>query len=143
MKILFFAAVALIVTSCTSVTVRPVASSESFQSVCIVNNPQVQVSDFVDVIRDGFSRHNLATTVVDEAQASSCDVTLTYTALRSWDMATYLSHAELRLWRGGKQIGYAEYHLNGRGGLDLAKWQGTKAKMDPVIDQLLAQKTGS
>jgi hypothetical protein len=65
-------------------------------------------------------------------------VTLTYTALRSWDFKPYLSHAELRLWKGGRQIGYAEYHLNGGGGLDLGKWRGTKAKMDPVIDKLLA-----
>lgn len=69
-------------------------------------------------------------------------MTLTYTALRHWDMKPYLTHAELRLWRDGKQIGFAEYHLNGNGGFDLGKWRGTKAKMDPVIDQLLARQSG-
>jgi hypothetical protein len=126
------------VASCTSVNVRPVASSHHLQKVCIVNNPKVIVSDFVPVLRDGFSRHNIATSVVDQGHAKSCKVTLTYTALRSWDFKPYLSHAELRLWEDGKQIGYAEYHLNGGGGLDMGKWRGTKAKMNPVIDKLLA-----
>jgi hypothetical protein len=57
-------------------------------------------------------------------------------------MKPYLTHAELRLWEGGKQIGFAEYHLNGNGGLDLGKWRGTQAKMGPVIDELLASQSG-
>lgn len=141
-RVLVSVAFAVAMAGCTSVNVRPVASSVQLQNVCIVNNPQVRVSDFVSVLRDGFSRHNIATSVVDEAQASSCAVTLTYTAFRHWDMKPYLTHAELRLWQGGKQIGFAEYHLNGNGGFDLGKWRGTKAKMDPVIDQLLASQNG-
>jgi len=134
--------VALAVAGCTSVTVRPVAASVQLHNVCIVNNPKVIVSDFVPVLRDGFARHHIATSVVDQSQAQSCVVTVTYTALRSWDFKPYLSHAELRLWRGGMQIGFAEYHLNGKGGYDLGKWRGTKSKMDPVIDQLLATQNG-
>jgi len=57
-------------------------------------------------------------------------------------MKPYLTHAELRLWEGGKQIGFAQYHLNGNGGLDLGKWRSTQAKMDPVIDELLASQSG-
>jgi hypothetical protein len=128
---------ALAITGCTSIQVSPVASGAKIQQVCIVENPKVAVSDFVDVLRDGFDRHHIATSVVSTNGARTCETTLTYTALRSWDFKPYLSHAELRLWRGGTQIGSAEYHLNGKGGFALTKWQGTKAKMDPVIDQLL------
>jgi hypothetical protein len=56
--------------------------------------------------------------------------------LRSWDFAPYLAQAELWLRKDGDQVGYAEYHLVGGGGFSLMKWQGTKTKMDPVIDQL-------
>ena len=135
-------AFAIAICGCTSVNVRPVASNIQLHDVCIVNNPRVIVSDFVPVLRDGFSRHNIATTVVDESKAGACVVTLTYTAHLHWDMKPYLTHAELRLWRDGKQIGFAEYHLNGNGGLDLGKWRHTKTKMDPVIDQLLASQNG-
>ena len=56
--------------------------------------------------------------------------------LRSWDFVTYLSHAELRIEREGRQVAFAEYHLIGKGGLSLMKWASTKEKMDPVIDEL-------
>ena len=56
-------------------------------------------------------------------------------------MATYLHHAELRLEKNGNKIGYAEYHLNGKGGLSLTKWQSTKTKMDPIVDQLLGKSS--
>ena len=48
-----------------------------------------------------------------------------------------MAHAELRLYRGTAQIGYAEYDLTADGGFSLTKWQTTKTKMDPVIDELL------
>ena len=39
--------------------------------------------------------------------------------------------------KDGRQIGYAEYHLIGKGGYSMMKWQGVKTKMNPVIDALL------
>lgn len=141
MKSVLVVAAAVAISGCTSINVRSVAPSENLQEVCIVDNPKVTVTDFVSVLQDGFSRNNVDTRVVSASQANTCDVTLTYTALRSWDITTYISHAELRLWRGGRQIGSADYHLNGKGGLSLTKWGSTKDKMDPVIDQLLAGST--
>ena len=138
MRRLLFVAAIVAVGGCTSVKVKPVSSIKPGTEVCVVNNPKVIVEGFVDVVRDGFSRHGLPTRVVDESAAGACDVTLTYTALRSWDFAPYLSHAELRLWKHGMQIGAAEYHLRGKGGWSLTKWEGVKTKMDPVVDQLLA-----
>ena len=142
MKHQLMLAAAVAVAGCTSISVSPVAKTAEVKSVCIINNPKVAVSDFTSVLRDGFSRNGIATSIVDESQARGCDVTLTYTALRSWDFMPYLSHAELRLWRGGMQIGSADYHLNGKGGLSLTKWASTKEKMDPVIDQLLGRAGG-
>jgi len=89
-------------------------------------------------VRDGFDRHGIATKVVSKPAPKECEYVLTYTAFKTWDIATYLHHAELRLERGGRVIGSAEYHLVGKGGLSLAKWESTKTKMDPVIDELLA-----
>jgi hypothetical protein len=49
--------------------------------------------------------------------------------------------AELRIEKDGKEVGYAEYRLVGdKGGLSLMKFQGTKAKLDPVIDELFKSK---
>ena len=126
-------------TACTAIRVEPVDPAAGVRHVCIEDNPDVIVKDFVPVVREGFARHGITSEVYDgDAAPPQCEFTLTYTALRSWDMAPYLSHAELRLHRQGTQVAYAEYHLRGKGGYSLMKFQGTKTKMDPVIDQLLA-----
>ena len=64
---------------------------------------------------------------------------MTYAAVRAWDFAEYLHYAELRLESKGRRIAYAEYRLVGKGGLSMMKWQSTRTKMDPVIDELLQQ----
>ena len=137
-KLLIVAAITLFAAACTAVTVKPADPSLGINYVCIENNPRVIVSDFVTVLRDGFDRHGIATELTSGARLRQCEFVLKYTALQSWDMARYLSHAEIRLERNNRQIAYAEYHLKGKGGLSLTKWGDTKTKIDPVIDELLA-----
>jgi len=137
MRYLAAALVPLVVAACTSVQVRPLDPSLHVQHVCIQENPDVIVKDFLPVLRDGFQRHGIATDVYSTIRPEACPYVLKYTALQSWDFALYLSHAELRMEHDGRQIAFAEYHLKGKGGLSMAKWQGVKTKMDPVIDQLL------
>ena len=128
--------------ACTSVTVMRPDPNFVIKNVCIQENPKVWVRDFLPVLKDGFTRHGIATTVYSgTTKPAGCEYVLTYTALQSWDLDTYLSHAELWLEKDGQQIGYAEYHLIGKGGLDLTKWDGTKTKMDPVIDDLLGNRS--
>jgi len=122
---------------CTSIAVQPVDPAIRLKHVCIQDNPKVLVQDFLPVLRDGLDRHGVSSEVYAGTAPAHCEFILTYTALRSWDFAPYLSHAELRLETQGRQIAYAEYHLRGKGGYSLMKWQGTRSKMDPVIDELL------
>jgi hypothetical protein len=123
--------------ACTAIQVQPVDSSVGLRHVCIQENPKVLVADFLHVVRDGFDRHGISTEVYSGTKPDHCDYVLTYTALRSWDLAPYLSHAELRLENRGRKVAYAEYHLRAGGGFSLTKWRGTRSKMDPVVDQLL------
>ena len=130
--------VILSLTACTSIIVRPLEFTPQARSICIQENAKVIVSDFLPVLREGLSRHKIASHVFQGRPPKACELVLTYTALRSWDLAPYLSHAELRLERNGMEVGYGEFHLRGKGGYSMFKWQGTKTKMDPVIDQLFA-----
>ncbi|EHR7166357.1 hypothetical protein KUK86_004525 [Vibrio parahaemolyticus] len=129
----------LIVSGCTSITVEPVSNEYSLEHVCIQNNPKVIVDEFVGVVEDRFQYHGITTELVDFVP-DSCDYKLTYTALRSWDFVPYLSHAELRLYKNHKKIAYGEYHLDGKGGLDMSKFDSVKEKMTPVIDQMLGKE---
>ncbi len=132
-----FVFVAVIMNGCTAVTVKPVDISAGVKNVCIEENPKVTIKNFLPVLQQGFQRHGVTTQVYSGEKPSGCDAVLTYTALRSWDFTTYLSHAELYLQKDGVNIASAEYHLRGKGGFSLMKWRGVKTKMDPVIDQLL------
>ncbi|HEY3276759.1 MAG TPA: Sbal_3080 family lipoprotein [Syntrophorhabdaceae bacterium] len=103
--------------------------------VCIQHNPKVRVDDFLDVLKKGFDRHQISSEVFSGEAPAQCEYILTYTALRSWDWSPYLAHAELSLKDKNREVARAVY--NHEGGLSLMKWQQTKTKMDPVIDELL------
>ena len=90
------------------------------------------------VIRDGFQRHGITTQIYTGNLPSECEYHLAYMCNQTWDMAMYMHHAELRFYRAQAQIGYAEYHLKGKGGWSVMKYESTKKKMDPVIDELLS-----
>jgi hypothetical protein len=130
---------ATVLSACTSITVQPVSAAEDIREICIENNPRVQVRDFVSVLQNRLAYYNIQSQVVENKSAQGCVYSMTYTALRSWDVTTYLSHAELYLWKEGRQIAQAEYHLRGGGGLALTKFASTQTKMEPVIDQLLGR----
>jgi hypothetical protein len=125
---------------CTSITVRPVVTALQIKHVCVKDCQQMCFDgQMIGVIRDGFERHGITTLVYTGDMPSGCEYHLSYYCEVTWDMATYMHHAELRLYRGQSQIGYAEYHLNGEGGFSLMKWESTKKKMDPVMDRLLSR----
>jgi hypothetical protein len=153
--------VSLVISGCTSVTVKPLEASYNVKHVCIKENPKVIVDDFLPVITDGLKRHNItsefiALTNADKAKIQeeetslpdqyymdmtpvpdSCDFNLTYTARRSWDFVTYLTSADIAISDNKSRIAHANYHLRGKGGFSLLKWQGVKTKIDPVMDELL------
>ena len=127
---------AILLSTCTSVQVNQVDKTQNdISRVCIERNPKVAVSDFLTVIEQGFMRHGVSISVHDLPLPASCEYVLNYTAERGWDFKPYLDYAELRLSRNGTTIGTANYPHSG--GFALNKWASTKAKMNPVIDQLL------
>jgi hypothetical protein len=140
---LCFIFLALVLASgCTSIKVRPVDSTWKIRHACIKDCEQMCLDgQMMGVIRDGFERHGITTQIYSGDLPSACEYNLSYFCELTWDMATYMKHAELRLYRGNAQIGYAEYHLTGGGGFSLMKWQSTKTKMDPVIDELLSDRS--
>ena len=142
-KFVFLFAVLLQATACTSISVKPVPSDENMTHVCIKENPKVIVSGFVTAVEDHFEKHLITTEVFSAKKPENCEYTLEYTALQSWDFTTYMTYAELRLYKENKRVGYAEYRLRGKGGFSLLKWQGPKSKLEPVIEQLLEQQKHS
>ena len=130
--------IAFTLAACTSIKVTPV-SAKLNKNVCIEKNEKVLVQNFINILRNGFEEHGFKTSVYSGATPTNCTNILTYTATRKWDVAPYMTDAELWLRDSdGNRIGYAQYHLKGGGGLDLTKWASPESKMKPVIDELLA-----
>ena len=123
---------------CTATKVTPLKSDLELKHVCIQDGKlSCFDGDMLGVIRDGFDRHGISSEIYSGELPSECEFYLSYMCARTWDIAMYMHHAELRLYREMAQIGYAEYHLKGGGGFSLMKFESTKKKMDPVIDELL------
>ena len=130
--------VAGVMLGCTSINVTPLDPDAGISRLCIEKNDRVDVPGFLEIVRAGFERHGIRSSVFSGSRPADCPAVLTYTALRSWDLATYMSHAEL--WVRDDQdvlIASAEYHLVGGGGFALTKFASTKSKMRAVFDELL------
>lgn len=136
--VLVLLGVVLHLAGCTAVDVRPLSPQEPVKSVLIEENPKVWRSDFVDVLIEGFRRHGIEAKVVQPGTAVGNEYVVRYTARQKWDMAMYMSDATIWMYKNGQEVAKAVYHLKGGGGLSLMKWQGTAAKIDPVIDELLS-----
>jgi len=128
----------MLTSGCTTKKIIPVESELAIKHVCIEDGKETCFDEeMMGVIRDGFKRHGITTQIYIGDLQPECEFHLSYMCNRTWDMGQYMHHAELRLYNAQSEIGYAEYHLIGKGGLSLMKWEGTKTKMDPVIDDLL------
>lgn len=131
------AAVAILA-GCSTMEVRPLR--EPITKVCIEKNDDVNVEDFLQVLEDGLNRNGVSTEVYAGPRPSHCQFRVTYLVWRKWDLVPYLSRAEIRLDKDGTSVAAGTYHLTGGGGLDLGKYRGTKAKIDPVIDEMMNGK---
>jgi hypothetical protein len=138
MRVLTAILATILITGCTTMAVVPVAK-ESMTSVCIVRNSDVNVDDFVSVVQKRFAYHGIQTRLFDGAPPTgTCPYTLEYTADRWWDLAPYMVDATLMIKKGNEVVASGHYHLRGHGGLSMAKWEGTEAKLNPVIDDMLS-----
>lgn len=138
MKNLISSLLILALVGCTSIKVQQLESNHQLYHVCIQQNPKVIVKEFPSVIEKGFERHGITSEIYQGEKPKYCEYNLTYTAQKTWDIGVYLHHAELHLLKDNIKIAYAEYHLNGKGGLALNKWASVDSKMNPVISKLLA-----
>lgn len=135
-KFLLLAACMASLVGCTTITVEPVPPEHKITSVCIKTNPKVAVSDFTEVLVEGFRRSGIKAKVVSESAKTTGEYTVTYVAYRRWDLAPYLQDATIDIYKNDERIAHGNYWQ----GFSFLKWRGTASKMNPVIDQMLNKK---
>jgi len=67
---------------------------------------------------------------------SSCHLSTTYIGTWSWDLALYMSYADIRVFEDGKQIGRAEYDSRYGGGRVIDKFINAEKKITEMTDLL-------
>jgi len=110
------------------------------ESICIELNSKVTEPDILNVIKKGIIRNGF-TVKTHEIVPDTCGLKLTYVAYRKWDVTTFLSQADINLYKNNLLIGSIEYKtptgIVGAGGINPAKWNSTEEKIAPLMNRLL------
>jgi hypothetical protein len=135
----FYAALASVIGCTIQTAVMPLAPDRDVVEICILDNPKVIIADFLPVLQDGIRRNGLRSKVYREVP-STCGYVLEYVAFQRWDFTLFMSEADIKLYNAKELVGTASYKLPtgifGGGGLNPAKWNSTKEKLDPLLDEL-------
>jgi hypothetical protein len=116
--------------------VTPIALSGSQpREICVVENPSARVS-FLDAYKDALAKRNLTVRMLPPGTAvGACPLTTTYAATWRWDLALYLSYANLKVYRNSHLEGEALYDAE-QAKADTKKFIHADVKIQELTDQL-------
>lgn len=126
----------IMVTAGCSITqkVTPVGHLEN-KDICIIEDRAVR-SGFVEEYRKALAEKGYAIKMLPNGSSrDACEVTTTYLAKWSWDLAIYMSFAEIKVYRNGALFGEAYYDSRSGGGR-LDKFVDGEAKVRELVNQL-------
>jgi hypothetical protein len=110
-------------------------------SVCIHRNVQVFMSEFVDEVKSQLEAKGMKVHIYDGDMPAECNYKLEYTANWKWDLAMYLSYANLRVFDNeNRLLGEATYDARFGGGRP-DKFGHTAEKLRPLLDRLFPRHT--
>ncbi len=108
-------------------------SGERISAICIEENTLVAQAGFLPELRRQIETRGVETSVYSGARPADCEKHMKYTANWSWDLALYLSYAQLNVYDDTKAIGSATYEASPWA---LDKFGPTATKLTPMVAQL-------
>jgi hypothetical protein len=131
------AAIAAILSGCAIThNIGPVANVDGKQ-LCIVENLGVTNQAFVATYRRVLQERGYTVRMLPPASpVASCRLTSTYNASWQQDFKRYLAFADLRIFVGGQQVGYAIYDSTG-GTFNKDKFIQDDAKIAELVGAML------
>jgi hypothetical protein len=121
-------------------TVKPVERFAD-KKVCIIDNPAVREGFLASYKQALESKGYVAQQMPANASIVECAITSTYTANWRWDLAMYMTYANIKVYNTGKPIGEAIYDAN-RAGLNTGKFINADHKIRELVDQLFPGGAG-
>lgn len=126
----------ILISGCSAVTkqtVTPFAINVSTE-ICIIENPKI-IGGFLRAYKTALQEKGYAVKVLDKsANVSDCEVTSTYTARWKWDIAMYMSYAQIEVFKNGEKSGEALYKIVREGAT--GKFINADEKVRELTDQL-------
>lgn len=120
-------------------TVDPVSiGDDQISDLCIKSNPNVLMEGFLPELESQIKSHGITTHVFSGIPPTSCKYHLEYTANWRWDLAMYLSYAELRVYSNAGLVGQAEYDARYGGGR-MDKFGPTANKLETLTRPLFGR----
>lgn len=103
--------------------------------LCVVENANVR-EGFLDELKSALSVKNIHYRVVPETDVpEGCAWTLRYVARWSWDLALYMSYAEINVFHNGSLDGAAKYDAT-KGAGNPGKFIDAEPKIRELVDKL-------
>jgi len=110
--------------------------------LCIIENPAVR-DGFLLEYKSVLTSKQIPYKVVSKSTVpESCEWTSTYTANWTWDLAMYMSYAEIKVFHNGALDGEAIYDST-RGGANMSKFIDAETKIRELVDKLMQFKMSS
>lgn len=126
--------VALVAGCSITQKVDPVGSLE-IRDICIIEDPAVR-SGFLEEYKNTMAGKGYSVTILPKGSGrDSCELTSTYFAKWSWDLAIYMSLAEIKVYHRGALSGEAFYDSRSGGGR-LDKFVDGESKVRELVNQL-------
>lgn len=133
-RLLAPAVLVLALSGCSiSQTIDPIKTPIS--RVCVHENPKVLMDEFQPELEKQIRGKGFQTKSYKDTQPNDCSHRLEYTANWAWDMAMYLTYADIRVFDRNGLAGKAIYDARSGGGR-LDKFGRTAEKIRPLIDEL-------
>lgn len=118
------------------------AELEKEAELCIVENSAVR-KGFLAEFKTVLTSMNIPHRMVNASSIpASCEWTTTYVARWTWDLALYMSYAEIKVFRQGNLDGEAIYDST-HGGANMSKFIDAETKIRELVNELMQFKTSS
>ena len=115
-------------------TVRPVTDLHDAQ-ICVISKPGVRDGFFVSMQRALTQKGFEVKQLPQDASLIQCPLMATYDAHWRWDLAMYMSYAEIKIYAQAKPVGVATYDAS-RGGANFGKFIDADKKISELVQQL-------
>ena len=141
-KVFVIVAVAAVLSACSIKQVVEKAEIPKKKLLCVVENKDVRAG-FLEEFKRVLNSKSIPYKMISKySTPSACEWTATYVARWTWDLALYMSYAEIKVFNNGRLDGKATYDST-RGSANMGKFIDAETKIRELMNELLQYKSSS